>query len=97
MAKTINLHKFEQDLVKKPGLGDMGPPRTIRAKDLDENNKKLTLLNGEGANPIYEVKYTDLGILITRILPTPPDSSVMHVLTVTNKVLAWVATEDCDE
>jgi len=91
----IDLHKFEQDLKNKPGLGSMDAPRTIKAKKLDDNNKKLTLLKGEGTPALYEVKYTPEGTLITRILPTPPESTTMHVLTVTNGVVAWTATEDC--
>ena len=93
--ERIDLHKFEQDLKNKPGLGSMDAPRTIKAKKLDDNNKKLTLLKGEGTPALYEVKYTPKGTLITRILPTPPDSTTMHVLTVTNGVVAWTATEDC--
>jgi hypothetical protein len=93
--KLIDLHKFEQDLKNKPGLGSMDAPRTIKAKKLDDNNKKLTLLKGEGTPALYEVKYTPEGTLITRILPTPPESTTMHVLTVTNGVVAWTATEDC--
>lgn len=93
--ERIDLHKFEQDLKNKPGLGSMDAPRTIKAKKLDDNNKKLTLLKGEGTPALYEVRYTPEGTLITRILPTPPDSTTMHVLTVTNGVVAWTATEDC--
>jgi hypothetical protein len=90
-----DLHKFEQDLKNKPGLGSTDAPRTIKAKKLDDNNKKLTLLKGEGTPALYEVKYTPDGTVITRILPTPPTSTTMHVLTVTNGVVAWTATEDC--
>lgn len=58
---TIDLHLFEQDLVNKPGKGSMAPPRTIRAKDLDGNNKKLTLLPDNGETPAYTVKYSQDG------------------------------------
>ena len=68
MAKP-DLHKFEQDLKNNPTLGSTAPPRTIRAKDLDGNNKKLTLLEGEGNPKLYEVEYTPDGTRITRILP----------------------------
>ena len=91
------LHLFERDLTKKPMVGDMSPPRTIRAKDLDGNNAKLTLLKGEGDPPLYEVKYTKEGTIITSIFPEAPSGAVMHVLTITNGVLAWTATEDCDQ
>ena len=91
-----DLHRFEQDLKNKPGLGSTDAPRTIKAKKLDDNNKKLTLLKGEGTPALYEVKYTPEGTLITRIFPIPPDSTAMHVLTITNGVVAWTATEDCE-
>jgi hypothetical protein len=64
-----DLHKFERDLRHRPSPGSNAPPRTIRAKDLDENNRKLTLLQGEGLPPLYEVEYTKDGTRITRILP----------------------------
>lgn len=92
---NIDLHKFERDLKHRPSPGSNAPPRTIRAKDLDDNNRRLTLLKGEGTPPLYEVKYTKDGTRITRILPTLPTSTAMHVLTVTNGVVAWTATEDC--
>jgi hypothetical protein len=96
MAKP-DLHKFEKSLKNKPGLGSTDEPRTIKAKNLDDNNKKLTLLKGEGTPALYEVKYTKEGTRITRILPVRPDSAKMHVLTITNGVVAWTETEDCDQ
>jgi hypothetical protein len=89
-----DLHLFERDLANKPGKGSNAPPRTIRAKDLDDNNKKLTLLQGEGSPPSYSVKYTPDGIIITGLLPTPPASG-FYVLTSSDGVLAWTATQDC--
>ena len=91
------LHLFERDLKNRPIDGSTAPPRTIRAKDLDGNNARLTLLKGEGDPPLYEVKYTKEGTVITRIFPIAPSGTAMHVLTITNGVLAWTATEDCDQ
>lgn len=91
----IDLHLFERDLLNKPSNGSNAPPRTIRARDLDTNNKKLTLLQGEGDPPSYTVKYTQDGTIITGLLPTPPASG-LYVLTASNGTLAWTATEDCD-
>ena len=68
MAK-IDLHKFRDDLRKKPPLGSNQPPVGIRAKDLDENFAKTTLVNGEGNPPLYEVEYKKEGTRIKRILP----------------------------
>ena len=89
-----DLHKFKSDLLKKPPVGVNAPPIGIRAKDLDDNFSKVTLLNGVGTPPLYKVKYTPDGIIITDLLPTPPASG-LHVLTSSNGTLAWTATEDC--
>jgi hypothetical protein len=67
--ETPDLHLFKDDLLKKPHPGSNAPPISIRAKDLDENNEKLTLLKGEGDPALYDVKYTKSGTVITRILP----------------------------
>jgi hypothetical protein len=58
---TIDLHLFERDLANIPGKGSSAPPRTIKAKDLDENNKKLTLLPDQSETPAYTVEYTQDG------------------------------------
>jgi hypothetical protein len=61
---TIDLHLFERDLANIPGKGSSAPPRTIRAKDLDGNNKKLTLLPDQSETPSYTVEYTQDGTLL---------------------------------
>jgi hypothetical protein len=91
----IKLHLFERDLINTVGIGSNAPPRTIRAKDLDGNNKKLTVLQGEGNPPSYTVEYTPDGIILN-VLPALPTASGLHVLTVSGGVLAWTATQDCD-
>ena len=68
------LHLFERDLKNKPSSGSNAPPRTIRAKDLDGNNKRLTLLEGEGDPPAYRVKYTKEGTVLTDIRGLPSDA-----------------------
>lgn len=68
MAK-IDLHKFRDDLRKKPPKGSNQPPVGIRAQDLDENFNEVTLINGAGNPPLYEVEYTKDGTRIKRILP----------------------------
>jgi hypothetical protein len=91
----INLHFFERDLINTVGIGSNAPPRTIRAKDLDGNNKRLTLLPDQSETPSYTVKYTQDGIILN-VLPALPTASGLHVLTVSGGVLAWTATQDCD-
>lgn len=69
-----DLHLFERDLKNRPMVGDMSPPRTIRAKDLDENNRKLTILQSEDDPPAYRVKYTKDGTVLTDIQGLPPNA-----------------------
>jgi len=56
-----DLHKFERDLRNRPGPGSNAPPRSIRAKDLDENYKKVTVVRPSeipvGLQPDYEMRY----------------------------------------
>lgn len=56
-----DLHKFERDLQNRPGPGSNAPPRTIRAKDLDENFKKVTVVRQSilpvGVQSDYEMRY----------------------------------------
>lgn len=66
---SINLHEFARDLKNRPAPGSNAPPRTIRAKDLDDNFRKLILLPGKDSPPLYEVEYKKEGVRITRILP----------------------------
>ena len=60
-----DLHKFERDLKNRPGPGSNAPPVSIRAKDLDENYKKVTAVvttnNEAGYVPDYDPKYTKDG------------------------------------
>lgn len=70
--KKPDLHKFEDDLKNRPPDGSNAPPRTIRAKNLDENNVKLTLIenpNESSENKSYEVTYGKDGTYLSRILP----------------------------
>lgn len=64
-----DLHKFKDDLAKRPALGTLAPPRIVKAQDLDDNFRKTTLLEGAGNPKLYEVRYTKDGTRITRILP----------------------------
>ena len=91
---NIDLHKFRDDLRLKPPLGVNAPPIGIRAKDLDNNFKKVTLIDAPGTPPPYKVKYTPDGIVLTDLLPTPPASG-LYVLTSSDGALAWTATDDC--
>jgi hypothetical protein len=90
MAKP-DLHSFQRDLANKPGKGSDAPPRTLRAKDLDENFKKVTLLESDEDSPVYSVEYSADGV---RIKFAPPGEGTF-VLGAVNGQVQWIATEDC--
>jgi hypothetical protein len=54
------LHSFKKDLLNKPGAGSNAPPRTIKAADLDDNFKRVTILNGA----FYRVRPTPDGLIL---------------------------------
>lgn len=91
------LHRFEDDLRARPSKGSNAPPRTLKAKDLDENFIKAAVIAPQEERPRYSVKYTREGTMlkIEPELPELPESATMHVLTATNGVLAWTPTEAC--
>lgn len=64
-----DLHKFERDLKNRPGPGSNAPPVSIRAKDLDGNYRKVTLIASDQDPPLYQVEYTADGTRLTRLLP----------------------------
>jgi hypothetical protein len=64
-----DLHKFRDDLKNRPGPGSNAPPRSIRAKDLDENYKKVTLIESDQSPKLYDVRYTKDGTRLTRLMP----------------------------
>jgi hypothetical protein len=64
-----DLHRFANDLKNRPGPGSNAPPRTIRAKNLDDNYKKVTLIESDQTPKLYDLRYTKDGTRITRILP----------------------------
>lgn len=88
------LHLFERDLANKPGSGSNIPPRSIRAKDLDENFKKVTVINSEDDPPQYRVKYTKDGVVLTDIsgLPEGAEFKEFDVCENGAPVKYWMAT-----
>jgi hypothetical protein len=68
----IDLHKFEDDLKLRAttfGTTRHTPPVCIRAKDLDGNYKKVTLIESDQEPPLYNLQYTKDGTRLTRLLP----------------------------
>jgi hypothetical protein len=71
MAKA-DLHEFKDDLKNKPGPGSNAPPRTIRARDLDENFKKVMLIESDDVDPVpYELEYNDDGTMLKNLKQLP--------------------------
>lgn len=68
MAEEIELKKFADYLQSAPPHGSTAPPRTVPAKVLDKNFKKVTLIEepeGDSTNDrTYKVKYTDDGTVL---------------------------------
>jgi hypothetical protein len=69
------LHKFENDLKQKPPPGVNAPPIGIRAKDLDENFNKVTIVESTDIPKPYNVKYTKDGAMLVN-LKTVPDGEI---------------------
>jgi hypothetical protein len=66
------LHKFREDLKNKPGPGSDAPPRTIRARNLDENFQKVMVIESDQVDPVpYEVEYFDEGTRLKNIKAIP--------------------------
>jgi hypothetical protein len=74
MANRPDLHKFRDDLQKKPGRGQVKPPRVISAQNLDENFSKVTLIDSDKVPPAYKVKYTKDGAILTDLQGLPKDA-----------------------
>jgi hypothetical protein len=75
MAKP-KLHRFRDDLKKKPGPGSNAPPRTIRARDLDKNYEKVTVIKPKQRGPVpYEVEYTEHGTMLKNLKQLPNGQS----------------------
>ncbi len=74
MANRPNLHKFKDDLKKKPGRGQVAPPRVISATNLDENFTKVTVIDSNKPPPAYKVKYTKDGAILTDLQGLPKDA-----------------------
>jgi hypothetical protein len=69
-----DLHLFENDLKNKPGKGSNAPPVSIRAKNLDENYKKVTLIESDEDPPPYTVEYTEDGTRLKNIKGLPENA-----------------------
>jgi hypothetical protein len=88
------LHIFTEDLKHRPAPGSNAPPRTVRAKDLDDNFKKVTLLESNEDPPAYNIEYTKHGVLLTGIsgLPEGATAKEFNVCENGNPESYWLLT-----
>jgi len=68
------LHVFKDDLKNRPLPGSKQPPRTVRAQDLDDNFKKVTILESEDEPPEYKVEYRDEGVVLFDLRGLPENA-----------------------
>lgn len=83
MSDEIDLKKFADYLQQNPSNGSTAPPRTVPAKALDKNFKKLTLIKDPEPDATndrtYKIKYTDEGTIL-RIKKLPRGSGRGDIL-----------------
>jgi hypothetical protein len=84
MANRPDLHKFRDDLQKKPGRGQVKPPRVISARNLDENFAKVTVIDSDKEPPAYKVKYTKDGAILTDLQGLPKDAIAKQIYVCEN-------------
>jgi hypothetical protein len=93
---NIDLHTFKDDLTKRPTGNSNKPPRSISAKDLDDNFTKTHVIDDTAATTtVYTVEYTEEGTVL-KVLPTI-NASGTYVLGTVDGTLQWIATQDCDD
>jgi hypothetical protein len=92
----IDLHKFKKDLDNVPPRGSNQPPVSIRARDLDGNFEKVTVLPSEAIPPEYQVTYRDDGVILSDIngLPEGAVAREFNVCENGNPVTYWLLTWD---
>jgi hypothetical protein len=89
-----DLHKFKDDLRQKPSHGSDAPPRTVRANDLDENFRKVTIIEPNDEPKSYSVEYTREGTRL-KIQKGLPDGATFRQFDVCENgqpVQYWMAT-----
>ena len=93
-----DLHKFADDLLSSPGPGSAAPPRSIKAVDLDDNYRKVTVIQPPDNPPAYKVQYTKDGTILTDIAGLPPDATARQLYVVINGSLQqmWFVTWDTE-
>ncbi len=55
------------------------PPRSIRARDLDNNFARLTVISPKTDPPPYRVEYTKDGTVLKDIAGLPPDAIAKQI------------------
>jgi hypothetical protein len=93
---SVDTHKFVEDLKTRPSGNSNQPPRSIKARDLDDNFLKVCIVEDSArSDQPYKVNYTKDGIVLD-IFPNIPQTGT-HVLGVIDGTVRWIETQDCDD
>jgi hypothetical protein len=85
-----DLHEFREDLKQRPPPGSNAPPVGIRAKDLDENFTKVSLIESDQTDPKpYDVTYVKEGTRIENIRIAPDGEHDGDILFWKNDAQKW--------
>jgi hypothetical protein len=79
-----DLHSFENDLKNKSPKGSNAPPVSIRARDLDGNFNKTTLIESTDIPKPYSVKYTKEGTMLVNVRSLPKDAQATRIMCCIN-------------
>jgi len=91
----IDLHLFVDDLKSGASGTSNKPPRSIKAKDLDENFKKASVIADTSEPNSYTMEYGEDGTIL-KIFPSI-NSSGTYVLGTIDGKLTWIETQDCED
>lgn len=68
------LHEFERLKQNKPAPGSNDYPIAIKAIHLDENYRRVTVIESGEEPPPYTVEYSEYGTILRNISGLPPDA-----------------------
>lgn len=73
------LHEFERLVQNQPAPGSSDYPVAIKAKHLDENWKRVTVIESDEDPLPYTVEYTEDGTILRDISGLPPDAIAKQI------------------
>jgi hypothetical protein len=90
-SANSSLHIFANDLATKVSGNSSAPPRSIKASNLDNNFKAVTIIPNH--NIPYTVNYVVDGTSLD-IFPITPGAGT-YVLGIVDGSLTWIETTNC--